>query len=461
MKRTIWEKRIPTLLGMLLIVIGIWVTSFLVNRGVLLITRATPSETPLQVRISNISDNSFTVSYTTQESVAGIISYGKDKEFGQTAYDDKQQLGEIIPYKTHHITAHNLNPSTKYYFAIISGKSTFLNNNAPFEATTGPSLTSPPTQKHPISGKVILPNGQTPQEAIVYITASNAQTVSKIIKSDGTYIIPLNSIRAANLSSYAVLSDDISIQMLLIEGELQSTVTFSPKQASPVPVVTLSKNYDFITSSSVASKSALTPAKITGFPSFSATEVAGKDPQIVTPKKDEGFSDQQPLFRGTTTPGETVTITIHSEDSIQAQVKADNKGVWTYRPSSVLSPGQHTISIVSRGKSGILKTITQSFTVYAQGSQITQTASPSATPTLAISPSPTITVAPTSSPTPTPTIILIPSPTPTTFPSTSKGGVEEISAPGNSSVIPVGIMALGTTIVGILLFLLTRGGPSL
>lgn len=458
MRRTIWEKRIPTLLGMLFIAIGIWVTSFLVNRSNLLVSQARPSETPLQVRISNISDNSFTVSYTTQESVAGIISYGKDKEFGQTAYDDKQQLGEITPYKTHHITAHSLNPSTKYYFAIISGKSTFLSNNAPFEATTGPSLTSPPTQKHPISGKVILSNGQTPQEAIVYITASNTQTISKIIKSDGTYIIPLNSIRATNLSSYAVLSDDIPIQMSLIEGELQSTVTFSPKQASPVPVITLSKNYDFTASSSVASESALTPAKITGFPSFSTTEVSGKDPQILTPKKDEGFSDQQPLFRGTTTPDETVTITINSEDIIQTQVKADNKGVWTYRPSSVLSPGQHTISIVSRGKSGILKTITQSFTVYAQGSQVTQTATPSATPTIVITPPISATPTPTlAAPTPIPTVVLIPSPPP----AASKGGVQELPPPGSSSIVPVGIMALGTTLVGIVLFLLTRGNVPL
>ncbi len=192
-------------------------------------------------------------------------------------------------------------------------------------------------------------------------------------------------------------------------------------------------------------------------------EVTGKDPQILTPKKDEEFSDQQPLLKGTSSPNETVTITIHSQENIQTQVKADSHGVWAYRPTSLLSSGQHTISIVSKGSSGVLKTVTQSFTVYAQGSQVTQTATPSATPTGIITPTISATPTPTlAAPTPTPTAILIPSPIPSPVapPATSKGGVQELPSPGNS-IIPVGFMALGTTFVGIVLFLLTRGGSSL
>lgn len=459
MRRTIWEKRIPTLLGVLLIAISVGVTSFLANRALPLVSRASYLETPQHVRISNISDTSFTVSYTTQESVPGIVSYGKDINLGQTTYDDKQQLGEIKSYKTHYITIRNLSPSTKYYFSIISGKNTFLNDTVPFEVSTAPTIASSPSQEQPISGKVILPNGETPTEGVTYVTIPGTQTISTMVKSDGSYIIPLNSIRSENLSSAAKVSKDSVLHMLFVEGELESTVTVSKKLANPVGIVTLSHTYDFTTSVPDTLENTSASAKTTGgFPSFSAKETAGIDPKIITPKKDEGFSDQQPLFRGTATPGQTVTITIHSTENIQTQVKADNSGTWIYRPSTALSPGIHTISIISKGSSGILKTITASFTVYAQGSQVTQAATPSATPTLV---TPTIPATPTPTlvtSTPTPTVIVIPSPTPLP-PVTSKGG-QELPSPGNS-LVPVGLMALGTTFVGVVLFLLTRGGSPL
>lgn len=465
MKKTIWDKRIPNLLGILLIVIGIGITSFFVNRGVQLVSRASPTETPLEIRISNVLDTSVTVSYTTIEPVPGIITYGKDKDFGQTAHDDKQQLGDTKAYKNHHITIRNLSPATKYYFAIISGKSTFLKNTVPFEVTTGPTLASAPTQQPPISGKVLLLNSIAPQEAIVYLTIPGAQTISRTVKGDGTYIIPLNSIRNLNLSSYIEVSPNTTIQMLFVDETLKSTVAILPKLANPVPIVTLSKNYDFTignTSLTTDSAEAVADPKITGFPSFVATEVARgavADPKILTPTKNQGFSDQQPVFKGTATPNETVTITIHSTENIQAQIKTDTQGLWTFRPTSPLSPGQHTISIISRGKSGVLKTITQSFTVHAAGTQVTQTATPSATLTPTLSPTATPTPLPTS--TPTPTIVLIPTATPTPFQiATSKGG-QKIEPPGSSSLIPVGIVALGTTLVGVLLFILTRGGVPL
>src|SRR6185312_548698 len=102
-----------------------------------------------------------------------------------------------------------------------------------------------------------------------------------------------------------------------------------------------------------------------GFPSFSTNSSLVATPVITTPTKDETFSDQQPQFSGKALPNQEVTIVVHSTDAISTTVTADANGTWSYRPSSPLAPGAHTISITTKNTAGILQTIEQSFTVYA------------------------------------------------------------------------------------------------
>lgn len=445
MKRTIWEKRLPTLLGVLLIAVGIGVTSLLVKTGVVFIGRASPSEAPENIRITNILDASFTVSYTTEAKVLGTISFGKDENLGSIAVDDRDQTANIGAYQVHHITVKDLSPSTKYFFAINSGQNNFTNNNLPFDVTTTSVNKAGSSSTQKVTGKVIAPDATIPSEAIVYLSFENAKTSSSLLKSDG---------------SYSLFAEDAVLQIVVVAPSQQSNVTVFAKQANPIPLIILSKNYDFTTSlSPIATESATaSPAAQVNFSALSPSPTSSKEPQIITPKKNEGFSDDQPLFRGSASPNSTVKIIINSEDLIQDEIITDSNGSWSYRLKQALSPGQHTITIKAQDKFGILKTITQSFTVYAQGSQVAQSATPSATPTLALTPSPTSTPSasptPTETPTPTPTL----TPTPTQPPSQTKGAVE---APGNETWIKGGLVAFATMAVGIFLFFLTRGSTSL
>ncbi len=243
MKKTIWDKRIPTLLGILLIVIGVGVTSFLVNKGVILVGQASPSANPQNVRITNITDNSFTVSYNTDAQVIGSVNYGKDQILGQTALDDRdQQTGSLANHKVHSITVRNLSPTTKYYFSITSGQDKFLNNGTAFEVTTGTSILTPPSEQKPIVGKIVMPEGSAPSEAIVYITTDGSQVISSLVKSDGTYIIPLNSLRTQDLTSYLNFANINILKMLFLGDGLTSNVSLAINQINPVPTVTLSQN---------------------------------------------------------------------------------------------------------------------------------------------------------------------------------------------------------------------------
>lgn len=470
MRQTFWQKKIPTLFGILVIFFGIVATSFLTKNGVIFTGRASLPETPENIRITNITNTSFTISYTTSANVIGSVRFGKEKNLDKVSLDDRdQENGKTSEHKIHYITIKNLDPETKYYYSLISGETDFFSqtgDNQPFEIQTAPIIQEKSDQQNSIIGKVILPDGSTPPEAIVYTTLPNAQTISALVKPDGNYSLSLNSVRNQALNSYLTFADNLNFQLLILNDSLKSQITLSIKQINPVPVITLSKDYNFLlkdsllaTSSSIASDS----GKISGFPSFSANPGKTKEPQIQTPKNNEGFVDNQPVFKGVAQPGEKVKIIIHSQEEIQTEVTADKNGGWTYRPSDKLSPGEHTITIITKDQFGILKTIKRIFTVYAAGSQVNESATPSATPTLVISTSPTpiLSVSPTLTPSPKPT--LIPTPTliiqatilPTKIPQ------KKIDKPGNPILEKGGIVAGVLVVTGLLIFLLSRGSVSL
>lgn len=467
MKESFWNKKIPTLLGMILIIIGIGVTTILVKQGGLFSIKASPSQEPRDVRISNITDSSFTVSYWTVDDATGVLSYGDSGSLGQSGLDDRdQESGNVVNHKIHNITVRNLNPITKYYFSIISGKDTYSNNSIPFETITGNQIDTNPLQQDPMTGKIILPTGSAPKESIIYLTTQNAQVISTLVKKDGTYILPLNSLRTVDLSSYFKLEQNQIIKLLVFGDSLTSNVILSADQIRPVPTITLSSSFDFTLSKTPVASSSATTQNFPSFSSSSLENVPNSEPKISTPSKDQGFSDQQPQFKGTAVPDETVEITIHSDEQIQAQIKTDSKGNWTYRPDSKLSEGQHTITITTKNAAGILKTITQSFVVYASGSQIEGggvSPIPTQIPTITLTNvEPTLTITPTSvEPSQTQTLTETPATnqTPTTTPTTIIASPSSAPLPptGNPTIITAGIIGLLITLIGGLLFLLSRG----
>lgn len=112
-----------------------------------------------------------------------------------------------------------------------------------------------------------------------------------------------------------------------------------------------------------------TPATVTFLTSDSASNTTPSEtndsPTLLNPTSNEKVTDLTPVFEGTAQPNETVNITINSPQTITVQVKADSVGTWSYVPTTSLEPGEHTITISSRDSSGVLKTISQTFSVLA------------------------------------------------------------------------------------------------
>jgi len=449
-KNQLLNKRIPTILGIILVLLCIPLTTFIVKNQIIFINRASNSQEPQNVKMTNISNEAFTITYVTSGLATGSISYGRDKKLEDSGLEDvDKEKGSFSPKKVHSISVKKLIPDTKYYLTIISGSETFLDNGVPFEGTTGPNISSPSAKKQEIKGKIILPDGSTPSEALVYLSTNNSQLLSSTTAKDGTFTFSLEELRTEDLSSYFNISENTVFNIIATNGSLMSTASASLSQNDSVPTITLSNNYDFIQEiSPTASKSAKSSSD--SFPSVAPPKDYIK-PQIINPKDNQSINNQKPQFRGTSLPNEKVEIIIHSSQELTTQVTADNNGNWTYQPSNNLSPGEHTITIKTRDSSGILKTITQSFTVFAA-------TVPGVSVTPSVTPIPTLKIIPTLSPilavTPSPTIVtLIPLSTATPVPSSviapikSKGGLPPT---GNSSVMLI-VGGVITVFVGLAL----------
>lgn len=219
--------KIPTILGLGVIISGIAAGSFLVLREQVLITRATPDITPKNIVLTNIEDLSLTVSWQTPLEVVSFISFGPTGN-EQVAIDDKDQ-NTPQARALHYVTLKNLQPNTTYKYRIISGK---LKSEI-FEVTTAFQATTQNGQK-PVIGSVLEEN-EPLNEGIAYLSISGAITQSALVKNSGNFLIPLSFARKTDLSSVfePVGNETAKITVVSDKGEVSAVFNLQPYQLLP------------------------------------------------------------------------------------------------------------------------------------------------------------------------------------------------------------------------------------
>jgi hypothetical protein len=476
MKRTLWNKKIPSYIGLLTLVLFIPFISWVVENNTIIPIKANPDHTPRDVQISNISDSSFTVSYVTTDMVTASIPYGQTEKFGEIAFDIRDaSFGKPVAHTAHYITINKLKPNTTYYFTILSGPMTFKNGKDPYIVTTGSTLPDTSRVSKKIAGSVLLPDGNHPTETIVYALSSTSQLLSQLVQIDGSYSMETKHLRSSSLDAYTDIPDSEDMQIRLAQSTMQTFINILGKDISSIPVVTLSKNYDF-TYETLVSPSPDVSIESTDtsdiFPEYSTDTIFSQNPQILIPKKDQAFDDLQPEFSGTALPTKNVDISFDTS-IIKTTVKANASGTWSYRPKKELEPGNHTIIITVKDNSGMTLTTSQTFAIHAVGSQffapspsesptpiptntplITPAVSPTIQPTTQLNPTLTISLSPSVIPSITPTLIPSPTQIDTTIPPVSP--IPSVSSPGSGSVAVTFGFAIVATLAGIMIFFLTH-----
>ncbi|KKS33235.1 MAG: hypothetical protein UU93_C0001G0066 [Candidatus Amesbacteria bacterium GW2011_GWA2_42_12] len=383
------ELTIPTILGILVLMAGLISGVYFLRSPLRTLVGASAEETPQEVKIVNTTDISFVVSWITDISTSGFIQYNEaGKNPNLTVSDDRDlEKGSIGNYFTHFVTVRGLKPATKYNFKIGSGSKLY-------EAGTGVTLLNPPPA-NVAYGQILTSAGDPAEGAIVYLNMVGIDPQATLVKSSGTWAIPISTARTADLTSFASYDKQNSKLDIFVQGADAGTKSLSVTTASiaPVQVITLG-------STDITDTISPTPIPVADNPDskFSATAInpvveatAAGQLLILTPQTNEKINTSRPEIIGKGPAKSTVTIKIHSNEVITQTVQTDSQGNFSYSVPADLSPGEHTITI-STLINGVIKMVTKTFTVEAAGESVIP--AKSATPSASIKPSPIPTVPP-------------------------------------------------------------------
>lgn len=432
------EITFPTILGILVALGGLAAGIWLLRDPLRTLVGASAEETPQSVRLTNITDTSFVVSWTTGKSTSGFVQYAANPSTNPdlVVSDDRdQEKGEIGSYFTHLVTVRGLKASTGYSFRIGSGKSLYDQQGSLYQVSTGTTLRNPPAADVTY-GQVNNAAGEPAEGAIVYISLTGVVPQATLVKSSGSWVIPLSTARTTDLGAYAAYDKQTSSEDIFVQAGPAGTATVSTttSQDSPVANITLGQvgqtavvDTTPITQTPNITGPTPTPITITqtqttdAASKFSAgalgpaTEATSEGTlTLLTPVAGEKVNTDKPVIMGTAPKNAKVTIEIHSDAAITTEVRADANGNFEYAVPQNLDPGTHTITISSI-VNGVVKKVTKSFVVEAAGESVVpaKTATPSGT----LKPSPTPTTSPKPSPTPT--------------------GVPRVTIPSTASGVPV------------------------
>jgi len=414
------KKRIPTIVGLLLLIIGAMGGVMFISQGTDFLPRAAPEYAPQKVKITNLTENSMTISWITEEPTIGFVKFSDSAaNLSQTAIDDRDQLtGSSSEYRTHYITLQGLTPSTPYYFKLGSQKNQLYDNNGqPFSINTPSALGTPPPADTAYG--TVITQANTPAEgSIVYLSMEGATPVSGLVKQSGNWAAVLSTARTPDLSAYVIYEPSSKIDILVqpATGEIAKAIT-TAENDKPVPTITLGQEHNFagepdlqeepLESSDPLKESEPTPEPVSKF-TFQEIEAVESNETVISitsiPEDGAEIDTPTPDIGGRGPSGETLTITVHSNQAYTDQVAVGDDGTWEWTPPGNLEPGDHTVVVSYTDAEGILHKVSRHFVVNAaepdsldEGDVPEYSATPSATikPTPKPSPTPLETVLPT------------------------------------------------------------------
>ncbi|MFH1860748.1 MAG: T9SS type A sorting domain-containing protein [bacterium] len=167
--------------------------------------------------ITNLTDQSFTVSWTTAASEKGWVEYGTTVALGMSAYDNR---GAGTVDDTHYVTIKGLSGTITYYYQVVSGDE----KSSIATITTVPAISLSQTGRMVI-GRVYFQGTTIPAKGtIVYATlrtdsGTESDTQSTVGKDEPWYI-PLDNFRSLDgCSQFQCSSGDTMVVEVRAAGD--------------------------------------------------------------------------------------------------------------------------------------------------------------------------------------------------------------------------------------------------
>lgn len=238
------SRIIVTLLGIAFLTLAVGTTAFLSQKQQSLRSLAGGSEAPKEIKITNLTENSFSVSWITENEVIGSVGYGTDSSLGITALEDRVGTAKS---RVHHVTLKPLQPATTYYFKITSGKGQYGTGTGAYVVTT-PALIGTPPPPQTVYGSLLNQDGSAfTDRGVVYVSIPGGGEASTVINpANGNWSVSISTIRTKDESSYVNLTNNTSLTLLVQAGGGEtSQATVKLVQTQPVPTMTLGQTYNF------------------------------------------------------------------------------------------------------------------------------------------------------------------------------------------------------------------------
>lgn len=407
-------KTIPSILGIIVLLLGLIAGTYLSGKVSFFSPKASSSCVPNNLQVTNLTHNSFDVSFVTDSNCSTQIVVD-----GRNIFDIRQSQSQPLR-QTHYFRISNLKPEQNYNFSITSGGQDYSLDS--YQAKTGKTPGGQLPSSNLAWGRILEANGNPSQDAIIYLNIPKSLPLSAFAGVDGRWNISLAFSLTDDKSGWFNPEPGVPEEIVVMSTSSSPTIVSSnTSRNDPVPDIILGKNQDLSTS-----KQAILPTSIV--PTTTLGELT-----VDNPKENESITSNLPDFFGRGLAGSTINLVLETMTNTIGQVIVSSSGSWRWSPPKALVSGSHTLRVSSLGS-----TISRHFQVISSDYGLAFSASSSATiaPTIIV-PTPTIE----STPIPTPTLTPTPQ-TKKTLPSTSSG----VPTTGNPQLTFV-IMLVGIIII--------------
>ena len=341
-------------------------------------TRASTSIEPTAVTVTNITDTSFTLVWQTEEKANGTLLAVDINGKKYSGFDERDATGQLGKYTTHSVTIRSVTPATTYDVTIISNGKKYPMEGNKYQVTTYGTLTTAPPNIDPSYGKVVTNDGTPAEGAIVLLTLTNGQQLSTLVRSSGSWIIPLSTVRSFDGTSYLPVEERITETLVVQKEHVESKILTDTLNDSPVPDITLGQQFDF---RNLNAKKPTSTTIANAAPTETKTAVLGATTGsiiLTAPAEGATVSTFRPQVSGVGIVGKKVTISLGLTNPFTGTTTVDKNGLWKYTPTKSLTPGKQRVTISSVDKKNKPIVLTHTFTVLKSGTQVLGDATASA-----------------------------------------------------------------------------------